>query len=99
VLAEVNENDLRNLRTFAYHLGLVYQIHDDILDVTAEPGWTGKDSGIDKANKHQSISHLLGVEGARELEARHTREAESALENLTIEIPFLRNVLEVIRSR
>ena len=35
------------LRTYAYNLGLAFQITDDVLDLIADPSTLGKNAGID----------------------------------------------------
>lgn len=60
------------LLRFAEHIGLAFQIQDDILDVTADTQTLGKPQGSDqKANKSTFVS-LLGLEDAKlELNKQH----------------------------
>lgn len=67
---------IRAVGEFARHLGLAFQIHDDILDVQggAEAGKDlGKDAGM------TTVVSALGVEGARQALEGHLTSAEAAL--------------------
>jgi farnesyl diphosphate synthase len=53
------------LRRYGESLGLVFQIADDILDVTADARTLGKTAGKDAAQAKLTYPSLLGLEGAR----------------------------------
>lgn len=61
------------LADYGTHLGLAFQIVDDLLDVTGDPTRTGKASGADAARAKATYPGVHGVEGAH-------RQAESAAE-------------------
>ncbi|CAN5835108.1 (2E,6E)-farnesyl diphosphate synthase [soil metagenome] len=54
------------LADFGTHLGLAFQIVDDLLDVTGDPARTGKAAGADAARAKATYPAVHGVEGARE---------------------------------
>lgn len=67
------------LRIYAAKLGLAFQIHDDILDVTGDQDTIGKRVGKDaSAGKATFVSHL-GLEGARARECELIDRAIAAL--------------------
>lgn len=67
------------LRAYATNVGLAFQIHDDVLDVTGDATRTGKAVGKDEAaGKATFVSHL-GVERARQMARALVDEAISAL--------------------
>jgi geranylgeranyl diphosphate synthase type II len=69
---------LPDLRTFAGELGLLFQIVDDILDVTGTADALGKPQGSDERHGKLTYVSQYGVEGARRMAAdshRHAREA------------------------
>ncbi|MFT4014304.1 MAG: polyprenyl synthetase family protein [Paracoccus sp. (in: a-proteobacteria)] len=67
------------LSDYARHLGLAFQIQDDILDVIGEEAEMGKRlKKDDQANKATFVS-LLGLEGAQEKARKLSRAAEAAL--------------------
>ncbi|MFT6269763.1 MAG: farnesyl diphosphate synthase [Alphaproteobacteria bacterium] len=69
---DITSEDETILLMFAEHIGLAFQIQDDILDVTADTQTLGKPQGSDQeANKSTFVS-LLGLENAkRELNKQH----------------------------
>ncbi len=72
VSPDISDNDKLTLLDFATHIGLAFQIQDDILDVTADTETLGKPQGSDQdANKSTFVS-LLGLQGAKkELNQQH----------------------------
>lgn len=58
------------LEQYAYDLGLVFQIVDDVLDVTATSEQLGKPAGSDAGNGKITFASLHGVKGAMELAER-----------------------------
>ena len=65
---------------YAYHLGLAFQIVDDILDVTGDEKTLGKPIGSDEENGKATFVSLYGLKKARELAAAHSDKALSALQ-------------------
>lgn len=66
-LVAVDEDDprLSALIRYARAIGLAFQIHDDILDVTGDTVTLGKTSGADAARAKPTYPSLLGLEGAQ----------------------------------
>ncbi len=82
--------DLDRLRAAGRHLGLAFQIVDDILDATADSTTLGKTAGKDaRAGKTTYVS-LHGLEASRRFAADHTAAAEAALAALPGDTVFLR---------
>jgi geranylgeranyl pyrophosphate synthase len=54
------------LADFGTHLGLAFQIVDDLLDVTGDPARTGKAAGADAARAKATYPAVHGIEGTRE---------------------------------
>jgi geranylgeranyl diphosphate synthase, type II len=67
------------LRRFAAELGVLFQIVDDILDVTGTDAALGKPSGSDVRHGRHTYVSEFGVERARELAAESHRAARAAL--------------------
>ena len=77
LLAGMDETETAPWRRFAAELGVLFQIVDDILDVTGTDAALGKPSGSDeRMGKRTYVSHF-GLDGARGL-ARECHEAARA---------------------
>ena len=77
LLAGMDETETTPWRRFAAELGVLFQIVDDILDVTGTDAALGKPSGSDeRMGKRTYVSHF-GVDGARDL-ARQCHESARA---------------------
>ncbi len=66
ILGKASDSYKRALCSYAYDLGLAFQVTDDILDVEADPSMTGKPANQDeKAGKATFVS-TMGKEQARQ---------------------------------
>jgi farnesyl diphosphate synthase len=89
ILAAAPAEDRARLRAYADEMGVVFQITDDLLDVTSTAEKTGKTVGKDaKAGKATLVS-LLGAEGARAEAAHRADRAIAALGPFAIRSPEL----------
>ena len=64
-LSDADEDILGALKDYALHLGLAFQIKDDILDVEADEAKLGKSTGKDERDDKSTFVTLLGLEGAK----------------------------------
>jgi geranylgeranyl diphosphate synthase, type II len=71
---------IERFRSFASELGVLFQIVDDILDVTGSDDALGKPSGSDERLGKRTYVSEFGLERARELAAQSHRSARAALE-------------------
>lgn len=76
-------------REYSEHLGLAFQIQDDILDVTATTEILGKPVGSDQANRKTTFVTLLGIDACRNLIMEHTKLAKDALTGVFEDCGFL----------
>ncbi|HIX05371.1 MAG TPA: polyprenyl synthetase family protein [Candidatus Fournierella pullicola] len=70
-----SKDDCSLLEQFAYDLGLVFQIVDDVLDVTSTSEELGKPIGSDAENNKTTFATLHGPQGAMELAQQINAEA------------------------
>lgn len=77
---EVDPSCLDAAQEYAFHLGLAFQIKDDILDVTSTAEALGKTIGSDAANGKTTYASLLGVDFCEGLVISHTQQACQALD-------------------
>ncbi|XP_073000173.1 geranylgeranyl pyrophosphate synthase, chloroplastic-like [Typha latifolia] len=74
------EEEVERIRRYARRIGLLFQVVDDVLDVTKSSAELGKTAGKDLASDKATYPKLMGVEKAREFAARLVEEAEEELD-------------------
>ncbi|HEY2717621.1 MAG TPA: farnesyl diphosphate synthase [Solirubrobacterales bacterium] len=84
---------------FAEELGVLFQIVDDILDVTESDERLGKPHGSDERHGKLTYVSLFGLERARELAAESHQKATAALAEARGETDDLRRVADYIFTR
>jgi geranylgeranyl pyrophosphate synthase len=67
LLAEANAEQFDACSRYGKAVGLLFQIADDILDVTASSDKLGKSAGKDEAQNKATYVSLMGLTRAREL--------------------------------
>lgn len=102
ILAQQPEEIVNLLGTFAQHLGLAFQIKDDLLDATSSEAELGKKVGRDEALNKSTYPSLLGLEGAKTaLEEQLTLGYDTLLEirrlNSAFQLELLQAFLEQLR--
>ena len=65
--AQANETQCKELEAYAFGIGLVFQIVDDVLDVTGSQEQLGKPIGSDSENGKTTFVTLYGADGAMAL--------------------------------
>jgi geranylgeranyl diphosphate synthase type II len=70
---------LQALTDFGYHVGLAFQVIDDILDVTQTSEQLGKTAGKDAAVQKATYPAILGLDKSRQIAAQLTDQAFAAL--------------------
>ena len=71
---------LAALTDFGYHVGLAFQIIDDILDVTQTSEQLGKTAGKDTAAQKATYPAIIGLEKSRKIAAKLTERAFGSLQ-------------------
>ena len=71
---------LTALTDFGYHVGLAFQVIDDILDVTQTSEQLGKTAGKDVAVQKATYPAIVGLEKSRKIAAQLTDKAFAALD-------------------
>lgn len=99
IAAEAASDVRTALTQYAAGVGLVFQIVDDILDVTATTEELGKPVGSDEANDKTTFVTLYGLGGAQELAKQNNQESLQALEPLGEDAWFLRELAQQLVQR
>jgi len=98
-LEGVAEPETIPFRRFADELGVLFQIVDDILDVTGSDERLGKPHGSDERHGKLTYVSLFGLEQARQLAAESNAKALAALAEAEGQTADLRQVADYIFTR
>jgi geranylgeranyl diphosphate synthase type II len=79
--ANCSARELEALTDFGYHVGLAFQVIDDILDVTQTTEQLGKTAGKDQAAQKATYPAILGLDKSRVIARRLTTSAFAALKS------------------
>ncbi|XP_068656180.1 geranylgeranyl pyrophosphate synthase, chloroplastic-like [Aristolochia californica] len=79
ILAGGSDEEIEKLRRFARCIGLLFQVVDDILDVTKSSQELGKTAGKDLLVDKITYPKLIGLEKSREFAEKLNREAKEQL--------------------
>jgi geranylgeranyl pyrophosphate synthase len=99
IIAGVPESELTAITEYAANLGLLFQITDDLLDVTATAEDLGKTPGKDARSSKATYPALYGVEATRaQIEVVH-RAAGKSLAGLGRSAELLGSIADFILAR
>ncbi|ANU28371.1 polyprenyl synthetase family protein [Planococcus versutus] len=99
ILAQASDEEIIALSQFGQHLGLAFQIQDDILDITGTSEELGKTAGKDESSEKSTYPSLLTLPKAKEKLNFHAAEAVNALEKLKGEKTLLVQLTQLIVQR
>ena len=99
ILAGAPEKQLTLLTEYAEHLGLAFQITDDILDIEGDEKKIGKPVGSDIKNKKATYPSLIGMEKSRKKARESVDAALSAISEFGKEADFLRELVRFVIER
>lgn len=88
-----------SLRRYADHMGLAFQIADDVLDVASSAAMLGKATQKDKASGKATFVDHLGLSGARRAAAAEVAQAIEALKPYGAKADMLREAARFAISR
>ena len=98
-LAGADGTQIRAGYEYGYHLGLAFQMTDDLLDVTGDAAMLGKNTGMDAELNKMTWVALRGVEGTARDAAEQVELALKALEKLPWEHGFFTELAAGIATR
>src|SRR5258706_199538 len=99
LIAGAKEKELDAITEYATNLGLLFQITDDLLDVTATAEDLGKTPGKDARARKATYPALYGIEATRAQIKTVHRAACNALERIDTPTELLHSVADLIRER
>lgn len=99
IYAGADDEHLLALSNYGEHIGLAFQIVDDILDVEMSSEALGKTAGKDEKQHKITFPAVYGLERSREMAARERLHARQALEGFDQRANRLRELADLIVDR
>ena len=99
IIAGADAGELRAITEYGRNLGLLFQITDDLLDVTASASEMGKTPGKDARSRKATYPAVYGIEATREQVKDAHRAAYDALEPLARQTTLLCSIADFILDR
>lgn len=99
IIGEASNEATMYLEKFSEHLGLAFQIRDDILDVEGDENLIGKPIGSDVEKFKSTYPSLLTLQGAKEQLMIQINEAKKALYHTSLNTDILEMLTDEIATR
>ncbi len=99
LICKASEDKLKKLIEFSKNLGLVFQITDDILDITANEETLGKTVGKDEILNKNTFPKIWGLEESRKIAERKVKEAIKIISKLDINTKPLIDIAKFLIDR
>ncbi|MTD29930.1 polyprenyl synthetase family protein [Planomicrobium sp. YIM 101495] len=99
ILGEATPEQMVAYSKFGRHIGIAFQIQDDILDVTGTSEELGKTAGKDESSEKSTYPSLLTLSGAQEKLDHHAAEAMAALREIGGNQERLEQLTQLIVNR
>ncbi|MEO6588706.1 MAG: polyprenyl synthetase family protein [Pyrinomonadaceae bacterium] len=99
IIGEVSEKDLNAITNYALKLGLLFQITDDLLDITQTTKVLGKTAGKDLTAEKATYPALYGIEETKKLAEKIHFEAGKELKKIEKNTDILSELIDFILHR
>lgn len=99
IVSKANNNQLEKFTEYGKHLGITFQIVDDILDVIGEEKFIGKRTGTDEDLMKLTYPSYYGLEKSKEIAIREIELAKNSIKDLNLPVEELLNVADFILER
>lgn len=99
IIANSSENEFQAITNYSAKLGLLFQITDDLLDITQSTEVLGKTAGKDLVAEKATYPSLYGLEKAQELARKVHAEACLELDKIEKDTEILRFLVDFILHR
>ncbi len=99
IISEASEKELEAVSNYASNLGLLFQITDDLLDVTQTTAVLGKTAGKDSVAAKATYPGFYGVEESSKLARRVCAEACAALQEINKNTDLLKELAYFVLNR
>lgn len=98
ILANSSEKDRKLIYDFGQHIGIAFQIKDDILDLYADPEKFGKQVGGDVISNKKTLLNLKGIALA-DLSQKEVLKQLSTLDDLELKVSRTKELYEITGAR
>ncbi len=88
ILGGAGQKEIASASEYAYHIGMAFQMTDDLLDVTGQAEMMGKNPHADEEAEKMTWVSLKGIEGTRQDAEREIMLANIALEKMPYDTEF-----------
>jgi geranylgeranyl pyrophosphate synthase len=99
IIARVRDNELEAITEYSANLGLLFQITDDLLDVTATAEDLGKTPGKDARSSKATFPAINGVDATRQQIQLVSQSTHAALANISRPLELLHSIADFIVNR
>lgn len=99
IAAGASDGHLSAMTAYGEHLGLAFQIVDDLLDVTSTPEQMGKATGKDRDKGKNTYPSLLGLEASKQQAEQELQAALRAVQGLGSASGGLQKMAEFVVQR
>lgn len=99
ILSGAGDDDLKKLTSYAEHLGVAFQIADDILDIVGDEKSIGKPVKSDIKNNKATYPALYGLENSKRMAVEEMEKALQAIEPYGDRADFLGELVRFVVSR
>lgn len=99
IIAGASGSDLDAVQRYADRVGLLFQITDDVLDITESTSTLGKTAAKDVGSGKATFPSIYGIDGSREMIKSVHRQALDELEQIDRPTGLLRQIADYIVAR
>ncbi len=99
ILAEAGDESIEAIGSYCRLLGLLFQVTDDILDVTGSAETLGKPTGVDEQAGKQTYPALVGVDGAHQYARDLGEQAVEIVNKLPANHSFWQGLVKLLLDR
>jgi len=99
IIGKASDEEYEAITEFAENLGLLFQITDDLLDVTQTTNTLGKTAGKDVSAEKATYPAVYGIEESRKLAEKVHQDACLELKKIDKQTDLLRDIADYILHR
>ncbi len=99
LIGNASEKDIQTLSQVGYYMGLIFQMVDDVLDMTGNEEKLGKRTQMDAKNDKITYPMLIGIEETEKRIQDYYHKTHALINTLAFDFPFLKSVLAFFITR